>query len=451
MKMIKHIVPVDIGKDQWLVINSLNGLMDKVDLLTFEIIKKWYVLEEVNPEGEAELALYDSLLTRGYLVNNDQEEANKKGKLVAKLRELHYKNKEKCKHITFVMTYNCNFRCHYCFEGESQTKREVLTPEQIDSALKLAGDNLESVGLFGGEPLLPANRKSLEYLISKTKGKIFNITTNGYYLEEFLDLLSQIKISHIMVTLDGDEYAHNKRRFLTNGKPTYKKIMQGIEKCLDCGIPICIRMNIDNSNMEESSRFKLKLLDKFATYKELLTFEISPMIEASYEETTDIMAELFSSDISYDSEERKRRNRFLGRFKSVVNSITMDTQLKPCYSFCSAHNNILLVDPYNNIYTCLVAVGKDGVAVGTYHPEIKFKEDSIYTRNIESIPECKECVYSLLCGGGCPLKLPSYDDVNKPECSSIYNQLHNIMPRLYRLREMACDADKKECCISCTH
>ena len=31
MRLIKHIIPVDLGNGKALLINSLNGLMDKVD------------------------------------------------------------------------------------------------------------------------------------------------------------------------------------------------------------------------------------------------------------------------------------------------------------------------------------------------------------------------------------------------------------------------------------
>ena len=438
MKLIRHIIPVDIDKNQKLIINSLNGLMDKVDANVFELLTKWRSCNEIIPVGEFETGIYNSLMTRGYLTESQEAENAIKQKIIEKLRAYHKSNASKCNHITFVMTYNCNFRCHYCFEGKSNVKKEVITPEQIDAALALSGGDLLTVGLFGGEPLLPATRTSLEYLISKTYNKQFNITTNGYYLEEFFDLLSPLKFSSIMVTLDGDEKSHNSRRYLANGKPTYQKIMQGIQKYLENRMPICIRMNVDKSNIKSVQNIKASLIQRFNKYKEFLTFELSPMLDATHEERTQVHKQLYSNDVGFSNEEKQQRNRMLGKFRPIVNAISVGSRVRPTYSTCHAHyGNSILVDPFGLIYPCLVAVGKEELAVGTYYPEVNYKENSIFTRNIETIPECSNCVYSLLCGGGCPLSLPSYQNVCKPACASIRNQIHNILPQLYQMNNSA--------------
>jgi len=426
---------VDIEDNKKLIINSLNGLIDQVNSRVCDIIYKWQDIEEINPEGELETALYSSLESRGYLVSSFEEEMIEKDKVIRNLREINYKQKQSCKHITFIMTYNCNFRCPYCFEGENVIKKEIIKPEQIDAALELAKDSLETVGLFGGEPLLPANRLSLEYLISKTSDKTFAIITNGYYLLEFFDLLSPLNFSYIMVTLDGSEDTHNSRRYLANGEPTFQKIMLGIEKYLSNGIPIRIRMNIGKGGWEEGNQLKSGLLERFFEFKDLLTFEISSMFGDSAQDRADVTTELYKNDSVYSDEEKRQRNTLTGRFSPIVNVMTVGSKLSPVYSFCNAHSNLFLVDPYGWIYTCLVAVGNENLAVGKYCPKIEFKANSIYNRNIETIPGCRECKYSLLCGGGCPLGLKSYEDVCKPECFSIRNQIYNIMPRIYQINQ----------------
>ena len=436
MKLKKHIIPVDIGDGKTLIINSLNGLMDKVDEPVINIMKKWRDIDTVEPENDFEVELYTALKNRGYLAINSADEEQQKNAIVQKMREKQNAKTANCSHITFIMTYDCNFCCPYCFEGESYVKKEILTPAHIDSALELAGDNLKSVGLFGGEPLLLSNISALKYLISKTSDKKFSITTNGYYLVEFFDMLSKLDILHIMVTLDGEEGTHNSRRFLLDGSPSFEKIMQGIELYLKNKIPIRIRMNLDNDNLDEGIRLKQNLVTQFVKYAEWLTFEVSPMISDDAIERNDIFAELFCNDIELDYDERVRRNKMMNRFSPIVNTITAGAKLHPVYSFCHAHTaNTLLVDPYGFIYPCLLSVGVEELAVGKYHPVVEWKENSIHARNIETIAECSDCVYSLLCGGGCPIGLPSYEDVMRPMCFSIKNQIHNILPRFYRMSE----------------
>jgi len=444
MKLIKHIIFADIGDGEKIMINSLNGTMDKIDDRTFKTIERWQKCDEIVSNGEYEIDLHKNLMSRGYLVNDRSEELVKKEEILKQLRLNHAKIKANDKHITFIMTYDCNFRCSYCFEGvagvcdkmslkssDSHSRTAVITSEQIDAAFKLVGNELQSIGLFGGEPLLPKNKTALEYIIAKAPDKTYSVITNGYYLEEYFDLLSRVSISSIMVTLDGEEDIHNSRRFLAGGKPTYQKIMNGVEKCLKGNIPICIRMNLDGSNFDDGSRLKAKLLEQFTHYGDLLSFEMSPMLEAPISEKNKIFSELHKSDISFTPEERMQRNRLLSKFSPIINHFTTGAQMKPVYSFCSAHDSGYLVDPYGHIFPCILAVGKEELSIGAYYPKVEFNENSIRNRNIDKIPQCKECIYSLLCGGGCAVALPDYTDVFKPVCFNIKNQIHNILPMFY--------------------
>ena len=430
MKLIKHIIPIDIGSDRVLIINSLNGVMDKVDASVFNIIRKWQEKSEISPESETEYLLFNNLNTRGYLVKEEEEELAKKEEVINKLRNKNKKAREASRHLTFIMTYDCNFRCPYCFEGSNNKRKEVITPEYIDAALKLS-KNLESVGLFGGEPLLPRTRASLEYLVSKTKGLKYNITTNGYYLEEFYDFLSPLNLTHITVTLDGDANTHNARRSLTNGNPTYQKIMAGIKRYLSSGVHIRIRMNLDESNIFEASNLREQLLIEFDKYRENLSFEVSPMLEASSDERYSIKKRLFDSEKKYATQEREAINVMHGRYNPIINAISVGARVRPLYYFCQAHSNSFIVDPYGIIFPCLPSVGKNALSVGCYYPQVKFKENSIYFRNIEKIEKCRSCIYSLLCGGGCPLRLSSYENFFQPECFSFHEQLNKYLPMYF--------------------
>ena len=436
MKLIKHLIVVDVDNEKKLLVNSLNGVIDQVSSSVCEIIDNWKSLEEIEPQGDLEKAFFDALLSRGYLVENYDEELKKREKILSVLREDHKEWQKNPKRAIFVMTYNCNFRCPYCFEGESVLKKEIINPEQIDVALSMYGDNLESILLFGGEPLMPENRPSLEYLISKTSGKVFSMFTNGYYLLEFFDILHELTFESITVTLDGDEEAHNSRRFLAGGGPTFHKILQGIERYLEGGIKIVIRINMDASNFDKGNALRDKLLDKFSKFGDLLCFEIGPMLGAPKEERMDITTELYRADLEYSYEERAKRNVGATGHKRLLSVFTSGAkQLQPSYSFCSAHVNTMAFDPYGNIYSCLVAVNKEELAVGTYYPEISFKENSMYTRNIETIPECKECIYALLCGGGCAMALPPGEGICRPACAGTREQVHTLLPRFFQMEQ----------------
>ena len=448
MKLIEHIIFADIGNGEKLMINSLNGLMDKINNSVFEIVSMWKNHDKIIPITDMEVALFDKLKLRGYLVNDRNEELKIKEKILKALRLNHSKNKANKSSLTFILTYECNFRCAYCFEGvancgnigdnaEQRTSNRTasMTTALIDAALDLVGNDLKTIGLFGGEPLLPKNREAFTYIVSRAPDKSYSIITNGYYLEEFLDILVSINISKIMVTLDGDEETHDSRRYLANGKPTYRRILSGIVQCLKNDIPICVRMNLDTSNYCEANALKKEFLDRFSEYKDLLSFELSPMMEADVHERNEMFLKLYQEDLSYSSEEMQRRNSMLSRFSPIVNTITQNSILRPIHSFCYAHDNGFLVDPYGNIFPCLLSVGVDDLAIGKYYPEVVFKDNSVRNRNIDTIPECKGCKYSLLCGGGCPLRLSDYSNLYRPMCFNIKNEIHNILPTFYKTKK----------------
>jgi len=433
MKLSKHILFVDVDEEHKIMINALTGRIDKIDISVFEVINKWQQCENIVPIDDYEKYLFSVLVRQNYVFRTVQEEHAQKQKIIDLLRTKHHQNNHQHKHITFIVTYMCNFACAYCFENATNNQRhQILTIEQVDVAFDLLGDELESISLFGGEPLLLINKDVIEYIVTKAPNKKYNITTNGYYLDEYADILKNLASCHVMVTLDGDEHSHNKRRHLLNGQPTYHKIMNGISRCLRNHIHVCIRMNVDMSNIDDALIQREDLLQQYAEYKDLLSFEISPMMGALEREKTQIYEHLYRSDIQYDKNVRDRRNRFMGRFKPIVDAAIYGTRHNPVYSFCAAHNHGFFVDPYGMIYPCMPSVGIEPLSVGTYYPRYHLKEHSIRHRNIETISQCRECGYSLVCGGGCPLNLKDYSDVMQPDCKSIRYQLHKVLPVLYK-------------------
>ena len=234
------------------------------------------------------------------------------------------------------------------------------------------------------------------------------------------------------MTLDGEEENHNNSRFLADGSPTFQKILSGVAKCLEKGITMRIRMNVPEGRVDESTRLRDILTAQFSDYKDLLAFEITPMLDYSDKTKNDMLAEMFCSSVECDNEERMKRNRSLGTLSPIVNALAVGLPIRPLYSFCYAHENTLTVDPFGNLYTCLITVGRDNMEAGKYYPALELKENSILNRNIDKIPECKQCKYSLLCGGGCPMRLTDYSDYFKPVCSSIKMQIHDLLPKLYK-------------------
>ena len=97
--------------------------------------------------------------------------------------------------ISLAITYSCNLRCSYCFQQKYDgLARKPITLEELEETLAkislLIQENPElevSLGLFGGEPLLPKNEPIIDRIFHycvEHKLKI-DITTNGIFLPYF--------------------------------------------------------------------------------------------------------------------------------------------------------------------------------------------------------------------------------------------------------------------------
>ena len=74
------------------------------------------------------------------------------------------------------------------------------------------------------------------------------------------------------------------------------------------------------------------------------------------------------------------------------------------FDSCPACKTEWAFDFTGHIYPCTATVGKVDESLGTFYPEVSRKETMIEnweSRDVLSIPECKECFVQLACGGGC--------------------------------------------------
>jgi len=436
MKLIHNKVLVDVGDDEHILLNSLNGKIDLLDKSSFEILKNWDACEKIEPSNANEKSLYSALFAGGYLVENAMVEQKQKQDILYSLRETHERKQKSFSTLTFVITYDCNFRCSYCYEAGNVKYNHQMTKEMVDAALGLTdADILTNVNLFGGEPLLLKNKDIVKYIFSRCEDKKIQITTNGYTLIEYIDLFEGHNFSQIQVTLDGPGNYHNQKRFLADGSPTYAKIMEGIEACLKRKIPIHIRMNIDNRNVEKCIDLRKELLEKWSSYDKLLSFEMYPLLQLEAETRQGVIEGLSEIDACKTSEELAQANATLATFRPIVNYFINGTPPYPLYAFCHAHGGSAFVDPLGDIYTCILSLGQKELSVGRYYPNIEWKDNSILTRNIGNITECKSCEYALFCGGGCPLGLDGgYDDVFRSACAGIKDEIHTQIPYFFKLK-----------------
>jgi uncharacterized protein len=139
------------------------------------------------------------------------------------------------------------------------------------------------------------------YLLQKSNEANLEVcfVTNGFWLEEYIDILSKGKIREIQVTLDGTASVHDKRRFLKGGGPTFDKIVQGIDACLVAKIPVNLRMVADKENIDDLPGLAKFAIDRKWTINHLFKTQLGRNYELHHCQAT--QEKLFSRISLYES------------------------------------------------------------------------------------------------------------------------------------------------------
>ncbi|MBQ4279143.1 MAG: radical SAM protein [Rikenellaceae bacterium] len=380
-------------------------------------------------EDEIDLpqATLDTLVARGYFT---EKTATEEKAHIQQWASLFHKSLRKFQDFLFMVTYDCNFRCPYCYEsaisadGRQWTKK-TFSKEMVDRAyqamLEIEPDinfHNKHITLYGGEPLLKENKEIVEYIVKQgaDRGYNFSAITNGYALKEYEDLLDPTLIRDIQITLDGDKEAHELRRYDYRTHESFDIIFENIGLALNKGVYVRIRMNIDANNTEEINKLKAKFKEAGYMNNKLFNFHFALlhskenlMINSSNPEKANSYSEKDSTFMS-----RKRFNELFdesgevtiqdyGIYDKLQRAIQNKGYLNFQSVFCAVQTNEYIFDPYGEIYGCWETVGKKKYTLGSYKDTLSWtpEADNWRRRHVGVTPKCSGCKYALLCGGGC--------------------------------------------------
>ncbi|USS39897.1 radical SAM protein [Thermococcus aggregans] len=391
----RFVVKINLSNGEYLLINTKNGSMIKVDN---EALGE---LEKENPELDSNIL---SILKRsGFIIDKpDDEELEKYFKW---LWDNIYSNNY---HI-IVVTYTCNLNCSYCYQKNIKRKKD-LTTEQVDKIFEaiLKFDNgevdnrkskIRNIQLYGGEPLQKRLYEIIEYIleIGSSYGYNFIIMTNAIDLDSYLELLDSYKdsIALIQTTIDGPKEVHDSYRY--NG--AFEKTISNIEKVIEMGFKVDLRTNVSKENikyLEELARF---YIEKGWTNKENVRFYLAPV-------RNKFGPCYFNPNLSFDEILNLFRSELITKVFGMFNGLFVkfyEGIWIPQFYNCPAHYRQIFYDPYGDLYTCMSALRMKELSIGKYYPTFKLNDRfQLYRRrNIFNIEKCKNCELALICGGGC--------------------------------------------------
>ncbi len=408
MKFSKHNIFSAIHESEnHFIVNLLTGSADILGTDETMKLKKLMNGEIVDDES-----FLTELSDKGYLTDEENET-----KLYRK-RYIDFLDSRIDDEIQlfFVTNYSCNFACTYCYQDQYINPRSELSRDVIESffryiLVRFAGRS-KYITLFGGEPLLgsKSQKESIEYFLKRASEENLDVSivTNGYNLEDYVDIMKGMNIREIQVTLDGTGAVHNSRRFLAGGGSTFDEIVKGIDKCLENGIPINLRMVVDNENIDNLPELARYAISKGWTTNRLFKTQIGRNYELHHCQSDP--GKLFSRISLFEKiyglvKEHPHILEFYRPAYSVSKFLFENETLPdPLFDACPACKTEWAFDYTGKIYSCTATVGKGDESLGSFYPAISLDEEKVYEwekRDVTSIEKCRSCNLQLACGGGC--------------------------------------------------
>lgn len=381
-------IKLEESNGKYLLIQGYTGAID--------IVKESIALKLENNDiaGLPEVTL-QTLRSRGYITDRTKEE--EVGYVERIAHALHKRDKILYKSFTWVVTYNCNFRCPYCFEkreNKDSSHRIVFTKEQVDRTFAAMNEiehrkQLQNpiITLYGGEPLLKENKEIVTYIVreGKNRGYKFHAITNGYDLDSFLDLLSPGLICQLQITIDGTKKLHNQKRKHFEDPDSFDKIISNIKLIFQrkLNVNIHIRINVDNHNLND-----FKALYSYFGQIGFLAYKNFKVYSALIQNNGEVQGQ-DKNDVDFLSEsEYLKGNENMGTisscagynmiYKKIHLALTSKRAMPLTAVYCAAQTGEYVFTPLKEIYPCWEVVGDKNFQIGTIgHNSITWDEEEL--------------------------------------------------------------------------
>lgn len=314
---------------------------------------------------------------------------------------------------TVLLTWGCNLKCVYCFEGREHGCHNMGIAEADKYIKFLKKQSIErrckhiSICLFGGEPLI--NFDIAQYILDAIKQfceernmtySCFIITNGTLLNKEVIDILISHHCNMIQVTLDGLRKTHDSRRMYKNDKGSFDDIIDNLKmlnaRCSE--IHSVIRVNIDKTNIAETYEL-LKYIGKTGINLTNCTVDFG-IVRGSTESCA-----AYSGHCLVEEEIGEVLNDLWTAAEAEGFKYSIRPRRKWLYCGLYADNQFT-VTPNCEVYKCWEHTGQKEHLMGIIDENGNFTnvQPAFYewmSHDPINIPECRSCSYLPVCGGGC--------------------------------------------------
>lgn len=377
------------GDDELLIYNLVSNCVALVDKTHTEVFN---AAEQYDLSDARAKMLYDN----GFLVEKDKNEiafinSRRHSVLYGRFHE---------KLFTILPTTDCNARCYYCYqEGWQPYVMNEKTAEATIEFIKrsIDDDDKVTVNWFGGEPLynIPIIRKICSELRSSLGEKyVSTMTSNGSLITREIasEMKNEWNLKAIQITIDGLKARYEKVKNYIDNK-SFEDVIAAIGYCLNEGIAIKVRINIDKTNVNEMDKICAFLFERFGDNPLFAMYEAC----LTAEEATCHSGSFFS-----ENEYKNIYNEFLRLRYKYAREKSLAAFIYPAiFTTCAAKTNYsYVIDPRGKLFKCQHIHDED--CVGNVWEGPVFNDAMAYFLNPNVDPKCERCKFFPACHGGCP-------------------------------------------------
>ncbi|NWF87663.1 radical SAM protein [Candidatus Bathyarchaeota archaeon] len=321
-------------------------------------------------------------------------------------------HRDKLFKLNFAVTYKCNSRCKMCNIWKytiknPQTMKEELETDEIGQIFKGLG-KLVWISLTGGEPFL---RNDLVEIVQSAKDyckiKMLNITSNGFNSELVADKTQSIAEVHVPLTfinvsLDGVAIIHDQLRGVKGAYDNAIRTLESLHKISNkhSNLLVGFEYTITPFNVgyfkaliDKLKKDSLEWLAKNSTITIYHQGNLYKNLELNTNQQT--VDDLFKSGAFSD----------IGNALKLTNSWSILAWIKKTYLKharkyiingysslkCTALHHSLFLDPYGNVYPCVILQNKLGNLRDHQYDLLKLLKSENAMKLKQTVEACRKC------------------------------------------------------------
>jgi len=313
----------------------------------------------------------------------------------------------------------CQLGCDYCGQLHEKVSMSVAIVEgildRIDQKLATGRFKKLYIGWFGAEPLMGLGQiRTISTRLKEMCDKHnipygSKIVTNGLSLKVniFKELITEWKVDHIEITLDGIAESHDQRRYTKEKEKTFDLIFNNILNIVnlpnyrDFACSLSIRCNVDERNDDFVSPLISLLAEKELQNKISYFYPIGVYSWGNDAHKKSITKEEFAvKEIEWIIEMISKGFKpsiLPGRVKKVCLSVSKSSEMYDAYGNVFNCTEVSYVDKYKGTEYVLGNVLKPEALANKKRPLMDWN-----AKILDGQFPCTTCKMLPVCGGACP-------------------------------------------------